>query len=163
MINLITELENLINEKLELTSRSGLDIIKPTLRSQIKKSIEEAIIKDFEAVNENADIEIGYTADGIIISVFNETLDRKNINNGQIPIGIEIKMKNLDYILEDEIDSYEATLAEKAEKEKSKAKAKASKIKRDAESRAEDKQAQKAKKSTSTDTKVELKKGTSLG
>jgi hypothetical protein len=141
MKNTITFLDNLSKEKLTLSERMGAPIITTTQRSAIKQGFMEALLNDlFEALDEaidndtlSADVLIGMTADGLVLALAHEQLERKRLN--EIPFKIEVKVANLDYDTTREMEAYELEQKEKAEQKAHKEKQKAEKIVRDKERR----------------------------
>lgn len=141
MKNLIEFLKEVSAEKLALSERMGAPIITTTQRSEIKNRFMEALKKDIveatnTAIDENyldADIIIGYTADGLLVGVENPSL--KRLENQEIPFKIEVKVGNLDYNTSLEIELFEEEETAKKQEAEIKAKAKADKIARDQSNR----------------------------
>lgn len=141
MKNLIEFLKEVSGEKLTLSERMGAPIITTTQRSEIKNRFMDAVYKDImDAVNTatdenylNADVIMGYTADGLVVAVENPSLRR--LENQEIPFKIEVKVANLDYNTSLEIELFEEEQTAKKQEAEIKAKAKAEKIARDQSNR----------------------------
>ena len=133
MKNLKNAIQEILTEKVSLSTRAGAPIIKTTQRSEWKKKIENALILDLQETM--AEIEefvvVGKTAEGVVMNF--EHPDMLENEFSEVPVQFEVKMKNLDYETENEIDAYEF---EQREKER----AKAEKIKSDTERRKREKE-----------------------
>ncbi len=135
MKHLITLLNELAIQKIETSEKGGSPIIQTTLRTKIKNAIEQAVLKDIQKALENADFPyfLGETSEGIILALENESLvDKSGDIVGEIPFEINIKVKNLDYNTEEEIETYQLEQEEKAEQVRQAEIAKQAKIKNDA-------------------------------
>lgn len=140
MKNLKNAIQEILTEKVHLSTRAGAPIIKTTQRSEWKKKIENALILDLQ--NTMAEIEefvvVGKTSDGVVMSF--EHPDMLENEFSEIPVQFEVKMKNLDYETENEIDAYELEQLEKERAKAEKERAKAEKIKADTERRKREKE-----------------------
>lgn len=131
MNNLKIAIQEILTEKVSLSTRAGAPIVKTTQRGDWKKKIENALVLDLQ--DTLAEIEqfviAGKSADGVVMSF--EHPDMLENEFSEIPVQFEVKMKNLDYETENEIDAYEFEQLEKERIKAEKEKAKAEKIKRD--------------------------------
>lgn len=150
MKKIIETLESFVNQKLELSSRSGVPTIKATQRNQMKKEIEMAFENDLSNLLAETDLIhiVAKTDDGIILAIEHDQLVDNSNTESEICFEINIKIKNLDYNIENAIESYEMDLKEKAETKKEKERAKQEKIERDKKDRAERKRLAELKKAT---------------
>jgi hypothetical protein len=137
MKNVINFLKELSETKLTLSERMGAPIITTTQRSEIKQGFMVALENDLReayetALDENyidSDVLIGFTADGLVVALAHETLERKRL--GEIPFKIEVKVANLDYDTTHEIEAFELEKQEKEAQKLHKAEQKALKIESD--------------------------------
>ena len=135
MKNLIIFLKELETEQLKKTeTKKGL-IIKTSQRNELRRNFQKAIEKDIkEAVNKAYDseslfnhISIGETTEGLIVAP-----EHKNVPD-TIPFKVIVKVGNLDFDSDFEIEYFEAQQKEKAEQLEKRKKAKKEKIARDNE------------------------------
>lgn len=117
-------LNKIENEKLEMNG-DGTEL-KTTLRNQLKKDLTQDIATYLENMfADNGNIDVGLTADGVGVSIYNEQLD------ASISFVIDTTFKKLSYDLQAEIDGYQFELEQKQIKKAEKEKAKQAKIKKD--------------------------------
>lgn len=132
----------LLESEIELSNRMGTPIVKPSQRNELKKKLQIALMEDInEALSEVAGfVIVGETADGVVLAVEPKSL-AKRVSLSVIPIQFEVKIKNLDYDTEFEIDDFEAIESAKEKAKTEKAKAKAEQIIYDTKRRKEEKEA----------------------
>lgn len=121
-------LEKLSHLKVERSTSNKLDIVQKQ-RNAIGNQFKQALFEMLQDLsnNENADIFVEETADGIAVAVGNESL-----KGGNITFTIKATVKKLDYDIAAEADAYRDELEMKAQEKEQKEKAKQAKIKADA-------------------------------
>lgn len=129
-------------QQLEVSERAGEPIIQTTKRTAIKNEIERLFLKGLTQLMEDSDISyiLGMTSDGIVLAIeHNHLIEKGGDIIGEIPFQFEIKVKNLNYDTEKEIEIYAEEQEIKAEEKRRAEIEKQAKIKRDTEARAEKK------------------------
>lgn len=91
-------------------------------RNELKYNLLEAFVEVLIEAGIPDDL-IHRTADGYIFEL-------QNLLHGRIPIEIDVKVKNMDYIVEDAIDEWQAKIAAQKHKEEKEARAAAEKERR---------------------------------
>lgn len=135
-------LNDLTKEKIETSERAGEPIIQTTKRTEIKNRAEETFLKGLAELMNETDVPfiVGMTNDGIVLAIeHNDLIEKGGEIVGEIPFQFEIKVKNLNFETENEIEIFAEDMQAKAEKERQAEIEKQAKIKRDAELRAEKK------------------------
>ena len=135
MKNLIIFLKELETEKLKKTeTKRGLIIttsqrneLRRNFQKAIEKDIEEAVNKAYESESLFNDIVIGETAEGLIVAP-----EHKDVPD-TVPFKVIVKVGNLDFDSDFEIEDFEAQQKEKAEQLEKRKKAKNEKVARDKE------------------------------
>ena len=130
----IQYLTDLRNQKIETSERAGEPIIQTTKRTQIKNLVEETFLKGLTELMSETDLPfiLGMTSNGIVLAIEHDTLVEKGGEIvGEIPFQFEIKVKNLNFNTEDEIEAYNEDLEIKAEEKRQAEIAKQAKIKAD--------------------------------
>lgn len=140
--NFIKFINGLSTEKLEVSERAGEPIIQTTKRTAIKNQAENTFLEGLKELMESTEIPyiIGMTSDGIVLAIeHNDLVEKGGEIVGEIPMQFEIKIKNLSFDTEKEIEIYEEVEQAKAEEKRLAEIEKQAKIKRDTEARAEKK------------------------
>jgi hypothetical protein len=135
-------LSALVKEKIEISERAGEPIIQTTKRTEIKNRIENAFLKGLAELMDESDVPfiVGMTSEGIVLAIeHNDLIAKGGEVVGEIPFQFEIKVKNLNYETENEIEIFTEEQANKEEEKRQAEIAKQAKIKNDGEVRAEKK------------------------
>lgn len=125
MTNLKNLLLNICEREIPTTEKGLQQTARNNLKTEIMQTFTQALKNELQADY----IEVMQTKDGIGIRLDNE-------NVGFINMVVDLSIKNFDYDLDFEHESYEDKLQEQAEKRAEKERLKAEKIKRDTERRA---------------------------
>lgn len=135
-------LNALTKEKIETSERAGEPIIQVTKRTEIKNRAEETFLKGLIELMNETDVPfiVGMTNDGIVLAIeHNDLVEKGGEIVGEIPFQFEIKIKNLNFETDTQIEIFTEELKAKEEEKRLAEIAKKAKIKKDAEMRAEKK------------------------
>ena len=124
MKNLQTLFENICNRKIAISGSK----IKQNVRNDLKREIMQELENSLKSNLENELIQVAITSNGVGVALDNE-------NIGFICFEIDLKIKDLDYDLQYENESYIESIEQKELEKAEKEKAKQEKIKADIEAR----------------------------
>ena len=110
-------LKNTLQEIDTLVLKESADKIQQVQRNQVKQMLMNGL---FESLKSNG-IQVDKVADGLTVTVDNQEI-------GAFFVTLDMKVRNLDYDLETEINDYNDKVAEKLETDKKKAETKAKAI-----------------------------------
>ncbi len=139
MKNLQAVFETISKNELVTSVRAGSPVVQATALAKMKRELTDALSLDLQAMFAETDLafNIGMTGDGLVAGFEHDTLEKVKDAIGELVLQFDIKIKNLDYNMIEEIEMYNEEQELKAQEKAQAEIAKQNKIKHDAELRAQ--------------------------